>query len=105
MVVTMGTASVGDRLREARLLAGISARHLDELSGTACGHAALIESGRRGNIEARIAVAFADTLGLSLDWLLKGEGDLPTESSVRDAVARAEERLVSSPFPSAAEAG
>jgi DNA-binding XRE family transcriptional regulator len=82
------SASLGDRLRLAREMAGIPARELDRLAGLSEGHTANIESGRRPNIEARTASAIATVLGLSLDWLVSDAGSPPSEAAIRDSVAR-----------------
>jgi len=52
----------------------------------------MIETGRRPSIEAKTAVALAEVLGASLDWLLKGTGQAPSERRVRESVARARAR-------------
>lgn len=78
-----------ERLRAARELAGISCRTLDALAGITPGHTSAIEAGRRGNPESRTAIALAHALGLTIDWLLLGDGDAPTEMGVRAAVAKA----------------
>lgn len=55
----------------------MSARAVDGVAGLTCGHTALIESGRRPNIEAETARALADALHVSLDWLIAGRGEGP----------------------------
>lgn len=81
-------SAVGARIREARELAGISARELDRLAGLSENHTSLLESVVR-DVRAETAVAVARTLGVSLDWLLVGEGKAPSERSVRAAVEAA----------------
>jgi len=44
-------------------------------------------SGRRSNPTAETARAVARAFGVSLDWLLAGEGELPDQTRVRLAVA------------------
>jgi transcriptional regulator with XRE-family HTH domain len=88
--------NLGDRLREARSLAGISGRRLDALAELRAGHVASIEAGRRPNIEAKTAMSLARVLGVTLDWLLTGVGDEPTELSVRRAVEASPEPTDSS---------
>lgn len=62
--------SFGERLRKARLSAGLSARGLDKKAGITRGHTSLIEAGVRPNVELKTARALADALGVSLDWLV-----------------------------------
>lgn len=69
----------------------LSARELSNLSGLSFGLVALIESGVR-DMGGRSAIALAETLGASIDWLLTGNGDAPLESQVSDAVERARKR-------------
>ena len=83
--------SIPDRLRLAH--AGIcSARELDKLADLTPCHTSLIESGRRPNPESETLRAIANTLGISLDWLVLGQGDPPREDDVRAAVERARAR-------------
>lgn len=84
--------TIGERLREARLLGELSARELSGLAGVAAGHVALLESGEREHPRSDTLVALARVLGVSLDWLVSGNGETPTVESVRAAVdaARAE---------------
>ena len=70
----------------------LGTRELDRLAGLGEGHVSMIETGRRPSIEARTAVALAEVLGASLDWLLKGTGQAPSERRVRESVARARAR-------------
>lgn len=80
---------IGDRLREARELAGLPARELDRLADKTLGHAGLIESRRRSDAQAGTLKAYADVLGLSLDWLIAGRGKLPSQARVKAAVEAA----------------
>jgi len=86
-------SNVGERLRHARQLAGISARRLDGLAGTTPGHVSLLESGTRLNLETRTAAKFTCALGISLDWLVNGEGEAPSAVDVAKAVERAGRKL------------
>jgi transcriptional regulator with XRE-family HTH domain len=81
---------VAERLKWAReLIDDLGQRELDRLSGLGMGHVSMIESGRRPNIEGATAVKLARVLGVSVDWLLTGEGDEPTTDQVRASVERA----------------
>lgn len=74
------------RLRAARLRAGLSARGLDDLAGLTAGYTRLIEAGKRGNIGSRTADAIARVLGVSLDWLIRGDGQEPTDLEMARAL-------------------
>lgn len=80
--------TMSDRLREARRLSGLSARALSRCAGLAETHVSLIESGAT-NMGTQTAERLANALGVSLDWLVSGVGNGPTEVSVRAAVAAA----------------
>lgn len=82
-----GIDMLHERLRWARVTAGISCRELDRLSGTTPGHAWAVEQGNRGRHETRTIAAFARALGVSLDWLVHGEGEEPTAEHIAAAVA------------------
>ena len=86
-------ASIAGRLAVARSLAkpALPARELDRLAGLHQGHVWAIESGHRPNIETDTCIALAKVLGVSLDWLLTGEGDAPDADAVRAAVQTARE--------------
>lgn len=51
-----------------------------------------IESGRRTMPASSTCCAIAEALGCSLDWLIAGKGEGPTEAALRDAVRLALER-------------
>jgi len=85
--VAFSLRTLGERVRWARDLAGISARRLDKLAKLSAGHARAIETGRKQTVEASTARKLASVLGVTLDWLLCGTGRRPTPESVRAAVA------------------
>lgn len=88
----MSDATVGHRLRAARELVGLkelSARELDRLAGLHQGHVWAIETGHRPSIESDTAIALARVLGVTLDWLLTGQGDEPIADDVIASVERA----------------
>jgi len=78
---------VGARLQASRLLAKLSARELDRLAGKAEGHASLIEARKDSNVMAGTLQAYSEVLGCSLDWLIAGKGEPPTQEQVQVAVA------------------
>lgn len=84
----MGT-DLPTRLQLARELAGLSMQELSKLSGLAGSHAGLIARGAVGNPRVDIAEKLAHTLGISLDWLVRGEGPEPTAEQVHAAVEAA----------------
>lgn len=80
----------------SRKLGGVSAYKLDQLSELTPGHTAAIERGKRPNLEVRTAQRIARALGVSLDWLVSGLGERPSEAQVRAAIAAATARRESS---------
>jgi hypothetical protein len=60
------------------------------LAGLCVGHTALIEAGRKPNIQSETAKGLAGVLGVSLDWLLAGDGAVPDGESIRRSVRKAE---------------
>lgn len=76
---TIVVMTFGDRLASARLAKGIaSARELDRLAHIAEGYTSLLESGYRKMPGARIALRLAEALGVSVEWLVNGDGDEPS---------------------------
>lgn len=70
--------TLAERLRWARERAGHSARGLDNLAKITPGHTTLIESGRRADPSGKTLGALALALGVTVDWLLRGEHDSST---------------------------
>lgn len=80
---------LGKRLRLARDLGKLSQRELARRAGLGSErHVGLIEEGERPNVTTDTAEKLCRALGLSLDWLLRGEGEAPTEASVSEAMSR-----------------
>jgi transcriptional regulator with XRE-family HTH domain len=77
------------RLKWAREAAGLSQRALSALSGLASSHVQLIESERAVGINITTAQALGSVLGVSLDWLMGGVGELPAVESIAAAIERA----------------
>jgi len=84
--------TLGGRLRWARELGGVSARELDRLAERTTGHAATIETLVGDRAQISTISDYADVLGVSLDWLVKGRGRRPTKHSIQAAVAAARTR-------------
>lgn len=84
MVVDM---HVGQRVRELRERAGLSRRRLDKLSGFSSGFVQQVEKGK--GLGSDSAKEIARVFGATLDWLIAGEGDPPTQRQIDRAVAEA----------------
>lgn len=67
----------------------LSTRELDRLAGLTPGHTSAIETGGRPNVEVRTAGALAGVLGVSLDWLVWGNGRGPSGRAVGSSVEHA----------------
>jgi transcriptional regulator with XRE-family HTH domain len=71
-------------------MAGLPARQLDALAGLATNHVANIESERLSDdVQSSTARKLCGVLGVSLDWLISGEGPEPKAKHVRAAVEKA----------------
>lgn len=75
--------TLAERLQWARGLTELSARDLDKLANLTPGHTTAIEVGRRASPSAETARAIARALGVSLDWLVDGNGMAPSEQQLR----------------------
>jgi len=83
---------MGARLRELRALAEVSCSESDRLAGVCRGMTSYAElSG--ADISSSRSAAYARVFGVSLDWLVSGEGPRPSKGVVQRAVQRARERL------------
>jgi transcriptional regulator with XRE-family HTH domain len=81
---------MGERLREAREMAGLKQRELDRLASLCGGHVWQIESGRRDrNPTLSTLDRLATALGLRLDWLVHGKGPPPKPDEVARAALKA----------------
>lgn len=81
--------TLGSRLRYARDLSGLGSRELGRLAGVSEGYPSNIESGARKNVPIEALSGFARVLGLSLDWLVDGQGDPPSRAAVVIAAEKA----------------
>lgn len=81
--------TVGQRLRAARELAGISAKDLDRLAGNSEGHQWVLEKLEEATAVAKTLDGVCTVLGLSLDYVVRGQGRKPTKKTVSAAVAAA----------------
>ena len=88
------------RLAEAVALADdLSLRELDRLSGCAQTIASKVVSGQSTRIELATAKGWAQTLGVSLDWLTGRTDTRPESSGVRAAVIEARRRYAAAHPP------
>lgn len=74
-------------------LSGESAREVDRLSERAPGMVALIIAREQRALRDDVAIAYSQTLGCTVGWLVAGEGDAPSADDVLAAVARARARM------------
>jgi transcriptional regulator with XRE-family HTH domain len=81
--------SLSDRLNRARTRAGVTGADLGLLAGLSRGAVSMIESGHRPDPNSSTVVALAGVLGVSLAWLLGGEGAMPAKAVMRAAVEAA----------------
>lgn len=77
------------RLAKARTLGKLSGRQLSSLAGMASNYSAMIERGASRHPAFWVVSRLACVLGVSLDWLARGEGEPPTREQVLSAVERA----------------
>jgi transcriptional regulator with XRE-family HTH domain len=71
----------GARLREARVARGLGLRELSRAASVSHTIISLLETGRQEAIEVRAAVALAKALGVTVEWLVTGDGDGPKPAS------------------------
>lgn len=84
----MVNSTLSFRLRTAREMGGLSALGLSRLAGLPSGgHVGLIEAAKRPNPSTKTLLAIAGTLGVSIDWLVTGEGPGPDPEHVKRTVA------------------
>lgn len=91
-------ASLPDRLKAARKTRDIDSTKLDELAGVSQGRTSRAEGGKRlERITADAAVKLSKALGVHVEWLLVGRGEMwdsqagnpePARSTVRPTSSR-----------------
>lgn len=82
--------TVGQRIKHARFLAGLTARCVALLSQRSAAWLIALEHGHDVALRAASLKAIARALGVSAEWLQTGEGEPPTEASIRAAMAAVE---------------
>lgn len=86
---------IGSRLRTVRKKAELSTKELDRLAGLTAGHTWAVENSKSGNADTVTLDKIAAVLGLSLDYLVRGEGREPGAAKVRAAIETARASLAS----------
>lgn len=81
-----------ERVTWARQRAQISARQLSRLAGLTSAHVSHIERGMM-TPGTSVVTSLAEVLGCSLDWLVSGHGEPPTDERIAASVQAARERL------------
>lgn len=79
--------SIGDRVRAERARLGLTQRELAAQARVSPGQVGHIEAGTRTNLETGTLAPIAGALGVSVDWLLSGEG--PRERRLEQTVEHA----------------
>lgn len=82
-------STLGSRLSERRIAAGLERPELGELAGLSPALVGMIERGDRTNIAATTATSLARVLGTTAEYLVDGVGDPPSDDAARAAVIRA----------------
>ncbi len=82
-------STIGSRLTERRIAAGLERPELGELAGLSPALVGMIERGDRTNIAATTATSLARVLGTTAEYLVDGVGAPPSDAEVYAAVARA----------------
>lgn len=54
----------------------------------------MLEAGKKNGLEMRTATKLVRALGVTLDWLVMGEGDVPTAERILSAVQSAQAAAV-----------
>ncbi len=91
--------SLGERMKEARGAKGLSQHALARAAKVSQAHISNVENGKRDTLGSDLVAPVAEALGVSLEWLLTGEG--PRERR-DDAPARTVE--LDDPYPTRADA-
>jgi transcriptional regulator with XRE-family HTH domain len=85
--------TAGERIKAARDLIRLPSRQLDKLAGLDTGVSWAVENSATGNSQSATLDKIARALGLSLDYVVRGEGEPPTAESVQAAVDAARAAL------------
>lgn len=74
------------RVRHLCDSAAMSRERLSVACGLTASHLGLIVAGRNHALHSDTATKIASTFGCSLEWLINGKGEAPTEEAIREAV-------------------
>ncbi len=79
-----GTDTIGARVAKARRLRGLSQRGLAKAAKLAASHVFTIEANQspKANHTTNTISSLAGALGVSMEWLITGEGEAPTDERV-----------------------
>lgn len=99
----MDPSAIGERLRLLRELAGANQSEASEIASLTRTHFRLLENGERPEVTSKTLSKVAEAFNCTLDWLIDGRGEPPTEAEVkatavprleaiREAARRARER-------------
>lgn len=81
--------TLAKRVRFLRAAASVSARELARLACLDSSHIRRIESGDRPDPATSTTTAIAAVFDVSLDWLARGLGEVPSDAKIRTAIERA----------------
>lgn len=91
----MRTQFLGDseglraRLGQVLEVAGVSPNAASELAGTARASVGFIINGKIKNPTVGVLDSIANVFDVSLDWLVRNQGEMPPAEQIRTAVERA----------------
>lgn len=83
--------SIGERLRQTRLKARLSASALGRRAGLSKSIVSMIENGDRKDPQSSVVWRLSKVLGVTADWLVSGEGKEPSEAEVLASVSEGEQ--------------
>lgn len=69
--------TLGQRVRRAREARSLPVNDLDRAIGSSPGYVSRIENDRFASVGSDKLIRIADVLGVSLDWLMRGDGQGP----------------------------
>lgn len=85
------------RLTLARTLGGLTGRQLSDLASVADGLVSQVERGTIRSPKATVLGRIAQILGVSLDWLVLGVGEVPKKETIAAAITAAREAVSKKP--------
>ena len=82
-------AGLGERIKRLRTLASLTSREVSEAAGMSRGMVSMLETGAVVDMTTANATALARCLGVTLEYLLQGDGTEPTARQILAAYERA----------------